>query len=60
MNKNKWNRSLDDVKKVFDEVSLDFIERFAVGFNTLILKAGISSLKRVVRHSLLPDAEIAR
>jgi len=37
MNKNKWNKLPDNIKKVFEEVNAEFIEKMAQGWNNIDL-----------------------
>jgi TRAP-type transport system periplasmic protein len=60
MNKQKWNSLPPDVKKIFDDVALDFIERFAVGFNKIDIEGMDFFLKEGGQMIPLSDAESAR
>lgn len=60
MNKNKWNALPADVQKIFNEVSLDFIERFATGFNKIDIEGRDFFLKEGGQSFSLPDSESAR
>ena len=60
MNKQKWNSLPPDAQKVFNEVSNEFIEDFAVGFNAIDIEGRDFSLKQGGKMIPLSDAESAR
>jgi TRAP-type C4-dicarboxylate transport system substrate-binding protein len=60
MNKQKWNSLPPDAQKVFNEVSNEFIEDFAVGFNAIDIEGRDFSLKQGGKMVPLSDAESAR
>jgi TRAP-type transport system periplasmic protein len=60
MNKAKWNKLPADVQKVFTEVSQDFAERFAVGFNNIDIEGRDYFLKQGGKMVPISDAESAK
>jgi TRAP-type C4-dicarboxylate transport system substrate-binding protein len=60
MNKQKWNSLPPDAQKVFNEVSNELIEDFAVGFNAIDIEGRDFSLKQGGKMVPLSDAESAR
>ncbi len=60
MNKKKWNSLPPDVQKVFTEVSKEFIEKFAVGFNKIDIE-GLEYFTKLGGKTIpLSDAESDR
>jgi TRAP-type transport system periplasmic protein len=60
MNKQKWNSLPPDVQKIFTDVSLEFIEQFAVGFNKIDIEGMDYFTKLGGKMVPLSDAESAR
>ena len=60
MNKQKWNKLPPDVQKVFNEVSVEFAERFAAGFNNIDIEGRDFFLKQGGQMVPLSDAESAK
>lgn len=60
MNKDKWDKLPNDIKKIFNEVSLEFRERYAVGAQELDIE-GVALLKQQGGQMIsLSDAEAKR
>lgn len=60
MNKQKWNSLPPDVQKVFNDVSQEFIEQYAVGFNKIDIEGRDYFTKLGGQMIPLSDAESAR
>ena len=60
MNKEKWNSLPADIKKIFDEVSMEFKAKHALAWNEIDLE-GLEFLKQRGGQAIqLPDAEARR
>jgi TRAP-type C4-dicarboxylate transport system substrate-binding protein len=57
MNKQKWNKLPPDVQKVLTEVSNEFMEKFAVGFNAIDIEGRDFFVKQGGQMIPLSDAE---
>ena len=60
MNKQKWNSLPPDVQKVFTDVSKEFAEHYAVGFNTIDIEGRDYFIKLGGKMVPLSSAESAR
>ena len=60
MNKQKWNSLPLDVQKVFTDVSKEFAELYAVGFNNIDIEGRDYFIKLGGKMVPLSDAESAR
>ncbi|HEY3276460.1 MAG TPA: TRAP transporter substrate-binding protein [Syntrophorhabdaceae bacterium] len=60
MNKSKWGKLPADVQKVITDVSSEFAERFAVGFNAIDIEGRDYFLKQGGQMVPIADAESAR
>ena len=60
MNKQKWNKLTPDVQKLLTDVSNEFVERFAVGFNDIDIEGRDFFLKQGGQMVPMTDAESAR
>jgi TRAP-type C4-dicarboxylate transport system substrate-binding protein len=60
MNKSKWSKLPADVQKVIADVSAEFVERFAVGFNAIDIEGRDYFIKQGGKMVPLSDAESAK
>jgi len=60
MNKQKWNKLPPDVQKLLTEVSNEYMEKFAVGFNNIDIEGKDFFLKQGGQMVPLSDAESAK
>lgn len=60
MNKNKWNKLPDNIKKVFEEVNAEFVEKMAMGWNDIDLAGSKFFKSKGGQMIQLSDAEAAR
>ena len=60
MNKQKWEKLPPDMQKLFTEVSDEFIEKYAVGFNNIDIEGRDYFLKQGGRMIPISDAESAK
>ena len=60
MNKQKWNKLSPDIQKLLTEVSNEYMEKFAVGFNNIDIEGRDYFLKQGGQMIPLSDAESAK